>query len=267
MPFVQTEDVRIYYEHHGANYLSQSPLVLAYGLGGNTSMWWPQVEALSQHHPLILWDIRGHGQTSLPYSGRYGLHVSADDLKSLLDQLGIQKAHVGGLSMGGGIAVTFVLRHPERVTSLTVCDASTALPPTFSPKHQHARNETLELARAGDMAALAARNSNPARGFCLRANEPEIAQKLTAMYATMNPDAFTQSLISLQTSAFTIDSVKSINLPTLVMTGSHDPVRPACERFHACVDGSVYEVLEAAGHLSNIDQADAFNTVLLEFLE
>ncbi|MEM7736789.1 MAG: alpha/beta fold hydrolase [Deinococcota bacterium] len=267
MPFVQTDDVHIYYEHHGSNYLNQIPLVFAYGLGGNTSMWWPQVAALSQHHPLILWDIRGHGQTSLPQSGHYGLQVSADDLKCLLDHLDIKKAHVGGLSMGGGIAVTFALKYPERVRSLIVCDASTALPPELSPKHQQARGETLALARAGNMAALATRNSDLARGFCLRADEPEVAQKLTEMYVNMNPDAFVESLISLQTPSFTVSEVENISLPTLVITGSHDPVRPACERFHQGVAGSVYKVLRSAGHLSNIDQAAAFNQALLTFLD
>ena len=87
------------------------------------------------------------------------------------------------------------------------------------------------------------------------------------MYVTLNPDVFVQSLISLQTPSFTVGEVENISLPTVVVAGSHDPMRPACERFHKYVSGSVYEVLRSAGYLFNIDQADAFNQALFTFLD
>ena len=115
MPTVRINDVNVYYESHGKGF----PLVFAYGLGGNTGMWDGQIDAFAQHYRFIVWDPRGHGKSeSPPVRKQYGQQISAEDLYELLNHLGIEKAYVGGLSMGGGIATRFAVIHPERVAAL-----------------------------------------------------------------------------------------------------------------------------------------------------
>src|SRR5687768_11788452 len=100
MPHALINGVRIYYETYGHG----KPLVLAYGLGGNTTEWAPQIPAFSKKYRLILWDPRGHGQSDSPSSPHhYGNGESSYDLLALLGHLEIPKAHVGGLSMGASI--------------------------------------------------------------------------------------------------------------------------------------------------------------------
>jgi pimeloyl-ACP methyl ester carboxylesterase len=93
MPRAHINGIRLYYESYGSGF----PLVLAYGLGGNTGMWAGQIEAFSRHYRLILWDPRGHGQSeSPPQREQYGVPISAEDLRGLLDYLRIEQAYIGG---------------------------------------------------------------------------------------------------------------------------------------------------------------------------
>jgi len=131
MPYARTDDrVRIYYEEHGAG----SPLVLAYGIGGNTDMWNTNTAALAARHRVILWEPRGHARSDSPEDpARYSFHRWALDLRDLLDHLRIRKAHVGGLSLGAGIATRLTLKHPDRVSALIVVDSSSAAGLPLSP--------------------------------------------------------------------------------------------------------------------------------------
>jgi pimeloyl-ACP methyl ester carboxylesterase len=123
MPRIQINGVHLSYESHGHSV----PLGLAYGLGGNTGMWAGQIEAFSRQYRLMLWDPRGHGQSESPlHPDQFGLQTSAEDLRGLLDHLGIERAYIGGQSMGGGIAARFALAYPERVAALLIIDSASA---------------------------------------------------------------------------------------------------------------------------------------------
>ena len=143
-----------------------APLVLAHGLGLTAALWAEQVTPLSQHRPLVLWEARGHGGSGLPDSNTYGLDASARDLWHLLNHLEIGKAHIGGLSLGGGTAVRFALLHPQRVTSLIVCDAATALPLEVSSARLETQTALLRTAHTGDMGAVAERVLEATPHFC-----------------------------------------------------------------------------------------------------
>ena len=109
MPTALLNGVHIHYESYGQGF----PLVFAYGLGGNTTEWAGQIPAFSKKYRFIVWDPRGHGQSdSPPNLDQYGSGNSAYDLLALMDHLGIRRAYVGGLSMGGGISTRFALHFP-----------------------------------------------------------------------------------------------------------------------------------------------------------
>src|SRR5262245_66039119 len=99
--FTTTDGVRIYYEEHGRG----RPVALAYGIGGNAGMWQPNVAALARRCRLILWEPRGHARSDSPEDpARVTFERWVVDVRDLLDQLGLERAVVGGRSLGGGIA-------------------------------------------------------------------------------------------------------------------------------------------------------------------
>jgi pimeloyl-ACP methyl ester carboxylesterase len=122
MPYARTSDrTKIWYETHGDG----TPLVLAYGIGGNTTHWDVNVAGLAAKHRLVLWDPRGHGRSESPEDpARYSFDRWVEDMRSVMDTVGLRKAHVGGLSLGAGIATRFALEYPTRVRSLVVTNSS-----------------------------------------------------------------------------------------------------------------------------------------------
>jgi pimeloyl-ACP methyl ester carboxylesterase len=119
MPKIDRDGVKIYYEVHGDG----PPLILTHGYSSTSAMWTGQVEALSKHHRLILWDMRGHGQSDYPDDGAlYSEALTVGDIAALLDVVGAKKAIVGGLSLGGYMSLAFYRAHPELVSALLIID-------------------------------------------------------------------------------------------------------------------------------------------------
>jgi pimeloyl-ACP methyl ester carboxylesterase len=113
--------IRLHYEVHGEG----TPLVLAHGYGATLDMWSQQVEPFSSKYRLVIYDTRGHGRTEAPRDwSAYNVYDYVEDQRQLMDQLGIDSGYVGGLSMGGMIALQFALTYPERVKALLLCDTA-----------------------------------------------------------------------------------------------------------------------------------------------
>jgi pimeloyl-ACP methyl ester carboxylesterase len=119
MPTIDRDGVRIYYEVHGAG----PPLLLTHGYSSTSGMWQGQVAALSKHHKLVLWDMRGHGQSGYPEdTAAYSEALTVADMAALLDAVGAETAIVGGLSLGGYMSLAFYRAHPDRVRALLIID-------------------------------------------------------------------------------------------------------------------------------------------------
>src|SRR3974377_197336 len=115
MPKLDRNGVRIYYEVHGDG----PPLILTHGYSSTSAMWREQIAALSKHHKLILWDMRGHGRSDYPEApNAYSEAMTVADIAALLDEVGARQAIVGGLSLGGYMSLAFFLAHPARVRAL-----------------------------------------------------------------------------------------------------------------------------------------------------
>jgi pimeloyl-ACP methyl ester carboxylesterase len=126
MPKVKVNDIQIYYEVKGKGY----PLVMIVGCGANLEAWDPRlIEELSKHFKLVLFDNRGAGRTDLS-KGEYTIRLFADDTAGLMDALGISRAHVLGISMGGMIAQELAINYPEKVTKLTLCSTCSQFHPS-----------------------------------------------------------------------------------------------------------------------------------------
>src|SRR5215475_12512555 len=119
MPKIDRNGVKIHYEVHG----SGPPLLLTHGYSVTSEMWKGQIEALSRNHTLVLWDLRGHGQSDYPEDdAAYSAAETIGDMTALLDQIGAKRAVIGGLSLGGYMSLAFYRAHPERTSALLIID-------------------------------------------------------------------------------------------------------------------------------------------------
>ncbi len=266
MPFVRTDDrARIYYEEHGRG---GTALVLAYGIGGNADMWDVNRDALAAQHRLVLWEPRGHARSDSPEDpARYSFQRWVLDLKTVLDVLRIRKAHVGGLSLGAGIATRFALRFPARVRSLVVTNSSSAagLPLSVENLVMRARSIEITLTKGMDAMAEFAMAANPNLSERL-AIEPAAKEEFYAEYRRLSPVAYANSLRALLAMDHITDQLPRLRVPVLLIGGDRDPSLAPMQVMHRKVRGSKLVVLSPASHFGNRDQPEVWNRTVLEFL-
>jgi pimeloyl-ACP methyl ester carboxylesterase len=265
MPYLKTDDrVRIYYEEHGGG----TPLVLAYGIGGNADLWDVNVQALAARHRVILWEPRGHARSDSPEDpAKYSLARWALDLRDVLDHLRIRKAHVGGLSLGAGIATRFTLRFPGRVRSLLVTNSSSAagLPLSVDSLLMRARSIEVTLTKGMDAMAEFAMATNPNVAARL-ALDPSSKDEFYAFYRRVTPIGYANSLRALLAMDHITDELPKIKAPVLLIGGDRDPALAPMKVMHRKIRGSKLVVLSPASHFANRDQPEAWNRAALDFL-
>jgi pimeloyl-ACP methyl ester carboxylesterase len=265
MPYVRTDDrVRIYYEEHGAG----TPLVLAYGIGGNVKMWDVNVPGLARRHRLVLWEPRGHARSDSPEDpAKYSFRRWALDLKAVLDHLGLRRAHVGGLSLGAGIATRFALAFPGRVRSLVVTNSSSAsgLPLSWQNVVMRARSIEITLTRGMDAMAEFAMAENPNVSERL-ALDPGAKAEFYEEYRQLAPIGYANALRALLAMDHITDELPRLRMPVLLIGGDRDPSLGPMKVIHRKIRGSKLVVLSPASHFANRDQPDAWNRLVLDFL-
>src|SRR6266581_9150959 len=271
MAYLRTDDhVRIYYEEHGPTEpkATGSPLVLAYGIGGNADLWDVNVPALAARHRLVLWEPRGHARSDSPEDpARYSFTRWALDLKAVLDHLRLRTAHVGGLSLGAGIATRFTLAFPSRVRSLLVTNSSSAagLPLSVDNIVMRARSIEVTLTRGMDAMAEFAMASNP-NVAARMALDPSSKDEFYAYYRRLTPIGYANSLRALLAMDLVHEQLARIRAPVLLIGGDRDPSLGPMRQMHAKVRGSRLVVLSPASHFANRDQPEAWNRAALDFL-
>jgi pimeloyl-ACP methyl ester carboxylesterase len=292
MPYARTTDgIRIYYEEHGPeapgrratarptakstahpSRRAAAPLVLAYGIGGNTDMWAPNTPGLAAGRRVILWEPRGHARSDSPADpARYSFHRWALDLRDLLDHLGLRRAHVGGLSLGAGIATRFALLYPRRVRSLVVTNSSSASGVPLSVEALVMRARSIELTLAHGMDAMAeyamATNANVAGRVAL---DPNAKAEVYEMYRRLTPIGYANAVRTLLAMDHITDQLPELTaqgIPVLLVGGDLDPALAAMRVMHRRIRGSRLVVLSPATHFANRDQPEAWNRTVLAFLE
>ena len=271
MPYVRTDDrVRLYYEEHGPTDpdATGSPLVLAYGIGGNADLWDVNIPALAARHRLVLWEPRGHARSDSPEDpARYSFARWVLDLKAVLDGLRLRSAHVGGLSLGAGIATRFTLAFPTRVRALLVTNSSSAagLPLSSDNLVMRAQSIKVTLERGMDAMAEFAMASNPNVAARL-ALDPSSKDEFYAYYRRLTPIGYANALRALLAMDHITDRLASIRVPVLLIGGDRDPSLGPMKVMHEKVRGSRLVVLSPASHFANRDQPEAWNRAALEFL-
>jgi pimeloyl-ACP methyl ester carboxylesterase len=265
MPYVRTDDrVKLYYEEHGEG----SPLVLAYGIGGNADLWDTNRDALAARHRLVLWEPRGHARSDSPEDpAQYSFARWALDLKAVLDHLRIGTAHVGGLSLGAGIATRFTLRFPARVRSLLVTNSSSAAGLPLSVDQILMRAQSIKVTLEQGLDAMAefamATNPNVRERVAL---DPNAKDEFYADYRRLTPIGYANSLRALLAMDHITHDLTSIRVPTLLIGGDRDPSLAPMKVMHRKVRGSKLVVLSPASHFANRDQPEAWSRAALDFL-
>jgi pimeloyl-ACP methyl ester carboxylesterase len=265
MPYVRTDDrVRLYYEERGEG----TPLVLAYGIGGNADLWDTNRDALAARHRVVMWEPRGHARSGSPDDpAKYSFARWVLDLKAVLDHLRIARAHVGGLSLGAGIATRFTLRFPRRVRSLLVTNSSSAVGLPLSPDHLVMRAQSIKVTLEQGMDAMAefamAANPNVRERLAL---DPSAKEEFYAYYRRLTPVGYANALRALLAMDHITDRLSLIRVPTLLIGGDRDPSLGPMKVMRKKIRGSKLIVLSPASHFANRDQPEAWNRAALSFL-
>src|SRR5450755_4421232 len=250
MPKINRDGVSLYYEVHG----SGPPLLLTHGYSSTSQMWQGQIEALSKHHKLVLWDMRGHGQSDYPTDpAAYSEALTVADMAALLDEVGADSAIVGGLSLGGYMSLAFYRAHPDRVRALLIIDTG----PGF--KKDDAREAWNK--RASDTAD---RFEREGLGVLTSASR----ERSGASHRDASGLARSARGMLTQRDARVIESLPAIKVPSLVVAGADDtPFLAASDYMAAKIPGAKKAMIPAAGHTVNIDQPQAFIDEVLPFLD
>ena len=257
----QANGIDTYYEVHGKE---GSPwLVLSHSLACSTRMWDEQIAAFKDRYRILAYDTRGHGSSQAP-AGAYTLDQLADDLKALLDRVGISRAHYCGLSMGGMIGQTFALKYPGTFTTLVLADTTSRMPAEALPTWQ----DRIRSAETKGMQPLV--EPTLARWFTepYRKAQPQTMQRIGNLIGSTPVAGYVgccHAIPQINLSA----RLKDIRTPILIIVGEDDPGTPVAmsKEMHENAPGSKLVVLPKAAHLSNIEQSAAFNRALDEFLK
>jgi 3-oxoadipate enol-lactonase len=258
MPLLDTHRHRTYYRYDGSD--AAPVVVLSNALGADLEMWSPQIEALAPHYRVLRYDTRGHGD-SFVTPGPYTLDRLGQDVVDLLDQLQVERAHFCGLSMGGAIGQWLALHAPTRVDRLILANTAAKI---GSDESWNARiDAVLTQGIAPIVPAILERWFTP--GF--RSRAPDAVSAIERMLLANEPKGYVAGCAAIRDMDLRKD-VARIACPTLVIAGTHDASTPAADSrmLAQSIPAAHYTELDAA-HLSNIEQADAFNAALLAFLD
>jgi 3-oxoadipate enol-lactonase len=243
---------------------NKAPAVLmSHSVLSSGAMWSGQAALLAQRGlRVICADTRGHGASSAP-PAPYTMDNLVADTIAVLDALGIETVHLVGLSLGGMMGLGLGILHPQRVTSLVLCDCRADAPPAVAAPWE----ERMQSALREGCASLA--ESTVERWFgkqFLEAN-PELAQRFRAGVSATSVEGFIGCARAIQRLDY-LARVPRIQAPTTLIVGANDgPLPQAMADIQKLIPGSVLEVIAHAGHLPNIDQPAAFNAALLRHFE
>ena len=239
------------------------PVVLLHGFPHNRTLWAPQLRELSGCCRLIAPDLRGCGESTV--APPYSMDQYADDVARLLDVLGIDRAVVGGVSMGGYITLALWRRHRDRLRGLILIDTRAG---ADTDEGRAKRREMIGTVRARGSAAAAEAMIDVMLGKTTRERQPGLVEFMRAMMAAAPADGVIGALGALMTRPDSSPTLATIDVPTLIVVGDEDTLTPPreSEAIHVAIAGSRLAVLPGAGHVSNVEQPMAFNQVVSDFL-
>jgi len=259
MPYAAVNDTQLFYRIDGAANRTAPWLVLSNSLGSDVSMWAPQLIEFAKHFRVLRYDTRGHGQSAVP-KGPYTIEQLTGDVIGLLDHLGIERAHFAGVSMGGLTGVGLGARYGNRIDRLVLCNTAAKIgtPEVWVPRAAKARNEGM----------LALADAVIPRWYTAEfmARNPLVIAQVRDVFVHTDNEGYASNCDAINAADLRGETA-SIKAPTLVISGTHDlAATPAQGRELAeSVQGARYVELNAS-HISNVELADEYNKIVVDFL-
>src|SRR5688572_16382202 len=237
-------------------------VVLSHSLACRLEMWDEEVRRLSRRFRVLAYDSRGHGETSAP-AMPYTLDMIADDIKGLFDHLGIASAHWIGLSMGGVFGLAAALRYPGIFDSIVLADTSFRL----SPEGIQAFKDRVAAVRgASSMEPMVEPTLKRWFKDSFRAKQPQLMKRVAGWIRTTPLEGYVGTSAAIPT-IDVLGRLGEIDVPCLVLVGADDIAMPVsmAEVLHRNLPDARLVVIPDAGHLSNLEQPEAFNQALDDF--
>jgi 3-oxoadipate enol-lactonase len=256
----KTNGIDTNYELHGKE--GAPWLVLSHSLACSVRMWDPQIAALKDRCRILAYDTRGHGGSGAP-KGAYTLEMLADDLKALLDALGVKNPHYCGLSMGGMIGQTFALRYPGVFRTLMLADTTSGFPAQAGPLWQ----ERIKIAEEKGMQPLVQPTLERWFTEAFRKSNPGPVDGIARLIASTPVTGYVGCCHAIPKINLTA-RLKEIKAPILVICGDMDPGTPPAmsETIRDNAPGAKLVMIPQAAHLSNLEQPALFTRAMQEFM-
>jgi 3-oxoadipate enol-lactonase len=264
----QINNIVLAYDDHGIGL----PVIFLHAFPLNRQMWAGEIQALlqDQRYRLIALDWRGFGESevaSSPVKPVISTMVMlADDVAGLMDVLGIQQAVLCGLSMGGYAAFAFARKYPERLSGLILADTR---PGSDTPDARANRENVARLAESQGPGAIADLQLPRLLSDYTRQHHPEVEARVRQLIDTATPQGIAAASRGMAARADSTDLLAHISCPTLVIVGEEDTLTPpsTARNYAAQIPGAQLVVIPHAGHLSNLEQPQAFIQAIRQFLQ
>lgn len=255
MPKALVNGINLYYEDHGSGF----PVIFTHGYAGTTKSWEGQVAAFSKNYRFITYDMRGHGQTEAPKElSKYTQALVVEDIYQLLRHLKIQKAVVGGLSLGGYLSIHFYNKHPEMTAALILMDTG---PGYRTPEKAKDWNQTrIDCAKVLETKGI--------KGFLESPYSKDDYYTTPEVMMKHNPIGLANISKGLMINPWGLDILPTIKVPTVIICGDRDTAFiPATDYMAQKISGAKKVIIANAGHGVNIDQPKVFEATVLNFLD
>ena len=258
MPTFTSNQALINYQTFGDH--TKPALIFSNSLGTQFSMWQPQLDALKKDFYMICYDTRGHGQSSAP-QGPYSIELLGEDVIHLMDHLHIDKANFCGISMGGLTGQWLAINHPERFEHVIVANTAAQI------GQEQAWKDRASLVREKGLEPIASTAATRwfTEGFIKK--NAKIVDQLSHNLAQGSPEGYASCCEALGVADLR-DQIQGINIPVLVIAGSKDPVTTIKDGQYMVNNirsSALFEI--DASHISNIEQPQAFNKAIFDFIQ
>jgi 3-oxoadipate enol-lactonase len=254
--------INIGYDDHGMG----QPIFFLHAFPLNRSMWEGEMRALlaEGHYRLVAMDWRGFGESDITMDVST-MEIFADDVAGLMDTLGVSSAVLCSLSMGGYAALAFLRKYPQRVSALVLADTR---PGADTPEAQANRENVARIAMTEGTRAIADLQLPRLISDYTRQQAPEVETRIRQMIDAATPQGIAAASRGMAQRADSTELLADISCPTLVLAGENDALIAASaqQEYAAKIPGARFSLIPHAGHLSNLEQPQAFLQALKAFL-
>ena len=270
MPFAETDDrVKLYYEETGRGY----PMIFVHEFAGDYRSWESQVRYFSRRFRCITFNARGYPPSEAPEDvSMYSQARACDDIKAVLDHLGVAEAHVVGLSMGGFATLHFGLNHPALARSLVVAGCGYGAEPDERERFRTEAEATAQRLETEGAEAFAKTYATGPTRVQLQNKDPRGWQEFVDMLGEHSATGSALTMRGVQKERPSLwaleDAMKDLTVPTLIVTGDEDePCLLPGIFMKRTIPSSGLAIIPKAGHAINLEEPDAFNRMVAEFVD